>query len=66
MKEKFITYFEYKWENDKNQALLEDVDKEIMAQLPEEVQEKIYTTYLYGNFLLQFQRFILVRNFNTS
>jgi len=51
MKEKFkheITeYFDYKWKNDRNMAIDDDDEKAILEQLPNNVEEKLFFSFLH-------------------
>lgn len=47
-------FFDYKWKNDRNQALDDDEEMEIMMQLPDEVRDKIYSGFLFNDFLTKF------------
>jgi hypothetical protein len=42
LKEQIEKHFDYKWINDKNQAIDDDSEIEMLNQLPEEVINKIY------------------------
>ena len=53
-------YFEYKWNFDRNLACSTEEDRSIMEQLPEFVQDRIYTKFLYRSFLLKFQLFFRI------
>mmetsp|Transcript_10851 Transcript_10851/g.18162 ORF Transcript_10851/g.18162 Transcript_10851/m.18162 type:complete len:747 (+) Transcript_10851:337-2577(+) len=54
-KERIEQFFDYKWKNDKNQALDEEEEQMLLLQLPEEVQNKIFTGFLYSDFLKTFR-----------
>lgn len=54
MKMKMEEYFAYKWSNDRNQAITEEADLEMMDQLPDHVQNNIFTKFLYVEFLITF------------
>ena len=41
------SFFEYKWNNDKNQAILTEKDKSLFLQLPDEVQQRLYNGFLF-------------------
>ena len=58
LKSKIEAYFEYRWKNDKDYALgvNNEADKEMLEQLPEEVQIKIYK-FLFSGFLNKFRTF---------
>ena len=51
---------EYYWKNDKNFALSTPLDKEMMGQLPDEVQNQIYKNFLHGEFLIKFGSFFTI------
>ena len=54
-------YMDYKWNNDKNNFLLTDEDKGLLAQLPDTVVTNIYTDFLYKDFLFKFRRLFRIR-----
>lgn len=58
LKRKIEAYFEYRWKNDKDFALgvNNEADKEMLEQLPEVVQIKIYK-FLFSGFLNKFRTF---------
>lgn len=58
MKIRIEAYFEYRWKNDRNFALgiNNDADREMLEQLPEDVQIKIYK-FLFSGFLNKFRTF---------
>jgi hypothetical protein len=47
-------YFSYRWDNDRNALVHTESDAKILNQLPEFLQDKIYTTFLYSRFLFEF------------
>ena len=49
-------------ENDKNMALNEPDEFAIFNQLPEQVQDSIYSGFLFTHFLLEFMQFFRVVN----
>ena len=49
-------FLEIKWRNDKNNFLMSDSDKMLLAQLPDEVIIEIYKNFLYKDFLFKFRR----------
>lgn len=55
-------YFEYKWQNDKNQAICTNGDIAIMNQMPIDVQCKIYSCFLYKRFLYKYRKFFTFPN----
>ena len=54
-------YMDYKWNNDKNNFLLTEEDKGLLAQLPDTVVTNIYTDFLYKDFLFKFRRLFRIR-----
>ena len=62
IKKDISEYFEYKWTKDRNLAISKEEDLELLAQLPHEVQENIYTKFLFGDFLIKFKKFFWIRN----
>ena len=55
MKRNIEQFFNYKWQFDRNQAIDDEEEMAILEQLPEEVQNKIYTNFLFKEFLHIFQ-----------
>ena len=53
-------FFDYKWKNDRNQALDDDEELEMMMQLPDEVRDKLYSGFLFNDFLTKFQMFFRI------
>jgi hypothetical protein len=51
--EEIEDFFQFKWKFDRNQAIIEDQDRKMLAELPDFVQVKIYTSYLFKKFLIQ-------------
>jgi hypothetical protein len=60
LKEQIEKHFDYKWINDKNQAIDDDHEKDMLDQLPEEVINKIYGDFLFTDFCQSFQRFFRI------
>ena len=54
-------YFDYKWEHDRNQAMVGN-DTILLEQLPKDVQRKIYSNFLFRNFLNKFRKFFSFEN----
>ena len=48
-------YFIYRWDNDRNQAVRNLEDLNFLNQLPEKVRNRLYTDFLFGNFLKEFE-----------
>ena len=55
LKREIEQFFDYKWQFDRNQAIDDEQEIKILEQLPEEVQNKIYTNFLFREFLLKFK-----------
>ena len=53
---KIIEFLEIKWSNDKNNFLMTDQDKMLLAQLPDDCVIEIYKNFLYKDFLFKFRR----------
>ena len=49
-------YFKYKWLYDKNLALIESRDLVLFEQLPEEIQDQIYYSYIFTDFIQNYDR----------
>lgn len=50
LKEQIERHFDYKWINDKNQAIDDEHEREMLEQLPVEVINKIYGDFLFSDF----------------
>ena len=44
-------FFDYKWKNDKNQAIDDDEEIALLEQLPINVQDTLYSSFLFNDFL---------------
>lgn len=55
LKRKIESHFDYKWQNDKNQAFYETQDLSIFNQLPSDVQITLYKDFLFSDFLESFK-----------
>ena len=55
MQQNIEQYFQYKWLNDRNQAIDDQYEKDIIDELPREVTNKLYQEFLYKDLLVQFQ-----------
>lgn len=56
LKERIEEFFDYKWQNDKNQAFQEKQDMDLLDQLPYDVRIQIYNQYLFKKFLVAFSK----------
>ena len=48
-------FFEFMWNNDPTQALRSETDRLLFEQLPHSVRQRIYTQYLFDDFLEHFK-----------
>jgi len=62
MKNNIEEFFDYKWQNDKNLAIMNDDDQTILQQMPEEIQLEIYTNFLFKTFLSRFRYYFKIEN----
>jgi len=62
IKEKIEDFMEYRWLNDKNQAVSDDKDRELISQLPLEIEQQIYSNFMFKNFLKNFSRYFSIEN----
>ena len=53
-------YFEYKWRMDRNLAIDDDIEKAMLEQLPDNVQDKLYFGFLFAEFVSAFKPFFLI------
>lgn len=56
LRKRIESHFDYKWDNDKNQAFLLESDINNFRQLPSEVQTMIYKDFLFSDFLETFKK----------
>lgn len=61
MRNEIQSFFEFRWEKDKTQALRTKADQDIFDQMPYAVQNKIYTDFLFGDFLKIFKKTFLIK-----
>lgn len=54
LEQKIRTFFLFKWDNDRNQIRHNPEDNKILEQLPEDCQDKVFTTFLFGDFIQNF------------
>lgn len=57
LKQKIEEYFDYRWTNDKNQAVSDPEDIKILMQLPPTTRRAIYSDFLFKNFRNNFKKF---------
>ena len=51
MKERIEEYLEFRWNNDRNAALTTELDQQLLAELPAEVQDRLLCSFLFTDFL---------------
>ena len=56
-KKKVEDFFHWKWNTDKNMFMASDEEQYMLSVLPSEVQEKLYCSYLFHEFLKSYQIF---------
>lgn len=56
-------FFDYRWVNDRNQAISTQDDIDLISQLPLEIQRKIYSDFLFKNFLQSFRKYFTMPNY---
>ena len=66
LKVKIEDFMEYRWLNDKNQAMVEQKDIDLLEQLPLEVHQQIYSKFMFKNFLKNFSRYFSIPNHQTT
>lgn len=66
LKLKIEEYFDYRWINDKNQAVSTDEDQKLLDQLPTAVQRQIYSDFLFKKFIKHFRKFFDFPKENTG
>ena len=49
--------FHYKWATDKNQCVQTETEYFMLGVIPSEVQEKLYCSYMFNDFLKKYQIF---------
>jgi hypothetical protein len=63
MKNRIEEFFDHRWRNDKNQSISTDADRDMVEQLPIEIQRAIYTDFLFKGFLQKFRRYFSIPNY---
>jgi len=64
LKIKIVQFFEYKWLADKNQSIDDEEEKAILDELPIEVQDRLYTGFLFNEFMVKFKGYFLIQKGN--
>jgi hypothetical protein len=54
LKKDIESYFDYKWNNDRNIAFQTDSEKKLMQKLPKIVQDRLYKEFLFTDFVYTF------------
>ena len=57
LKEKIEHYFTYRWLNDKNIGISSEADIKIFDELPTNVQQQLYSEFLFKIFIRNFKKF---------
>ena len=65
LKLKIEEHFDYKWKMDKNNAVGEQ-DLAMLQQLPQEVQMRIFTDFLFKDFLIKYKKFFIFQNLQSK
>lgn len=65
MKEKIENFFDYRWNNNPNSAIHDQTDKDLLDQLPNDIQRKIYTDFLFMGFLQNFRKYFCIPNLSS-
>ena len=60
LKRRIEAHFDYRWANDKNQAIDDEKQCSILHELPEHVQNEIYKSFLFSSFLQKFKDFFTI------
>ena len=60
LKKQIESFFDYKWSHDKNSAIDDEDEQEILDELPSYVQDKLYVGFLFCNFIKKFKRFLTI------
>jgi len=45
-----LSYFEFRWQQNKNLAISTQEDVDLLVQLPQKVQSQIFTNFLFSDF----------------
>ena len=56
LKKRIEDHFDYQWEHNLNIAFATDKDLNIYNQMPEAVQQNLFTDYMFNHFLYNFQK----------
>lgn len=62
LRQRVEAYFDYRWINDRNQAITEEEDVKILNELPTDVKRRVFSDFLHRKFLLKYKRFFLFKN----
>ena len=58
--EKIEKFFDYRWKNDRRQALDDPEEIALLEQLPPHVQDCLLTKFIYSDFLTNFTHFFKI------
>ena len=54
-------YFQYRWEKDKITPLRDSTDQQLFKELPFRVQNELFCSYLFNNFLTKYSNIFGMR-----
>jgi hypothetical protein len=63
--DKIEKFFDYRWKNDKRNALDDDLEIQILTQLPQQVQDTLLTKFIFNDFLYAFTNFFKITSKGT-
>ena len=57
LKKKIEDHFDYKWNQDKNQAITTQQDRDMYEQIPEVTQDQLLHQFLFHNFKVEYRKY---------
>ena len=66
LKRKIEDHFEYKWTKDRNMAFKIEGDLALLSQLPITTKLKIFSEFLYEDFLVSFKKTFTFENYDNN
>jgi len=66
LKKEIEDYFEFRWSTNKNWFVDTGEDRQLLDQLPQEIQIQIYRNFLFQDFLKEFRSKFIFRNFRSK
>ena len=65
MQKRLEEFFHYKWSNDKNGAISSEEEMKILHELPIQVQDRLYCSFLFNDFFKKYKTmFLLTQEFH--